>query len=277
MREAERRSSASLVWKTDVDLVLVRRSAEELPEWIEMNWEGLDDIPGRRVVLETSKPLGVARMRSVQRVRTPYFLCFDDDVMIDEGWYVRMMEKWREVEELPLLWQRSEKVLRGRPLGALQCMRRIVGLGSAFDDALNDYIMKNDTHDLKFGDRGGPDCTLFLTEAIKGWKPSRPDLSAYEDYEMTQYVLQKGYRWVVLSPREIEVYHICDWNKVARNAMWGAEGWKKTHDSTPFSLLREIISVALHPFIVLLSEKSLHLFTFMLVQDFFRVMGLVFR
>jgi len=94
---------------------------------------------------------------------------------------------------------------------------------------------------------------------------------------MTQYVLQKGYRWVLLSPREIEVYHIYDWNKVARNAMWGAEGWKKTHDSTPFSLLREIISVALHPFIVLLSEKSLHLFTFMLVQDFFRVMGLVFR
>ena len=49
--------------------------------------KGLNSIPENRLIVETSTPLALARMRAIQRVKTEWFAFIDDDVEISVSWY----------------------------------------------------------------------------------------------------------------------------------------------------------------------------------------------
>lgn len=166
--------------------------------------KGLNSIPENRLIVETSTPLALARMRAIQRVKTEWFAFIDDDVEISVSWY------------------KTLKPYMDKPdIGAVEGILLTKGLGKPWDDALNDAPRQ--TTELHIGDRGFTHNTLIRTRLVRDWKPP-PFVSAYEDYLLTQHVLRKGYRWLKVPTRSI---HRKTWKKIWNNVTWAIEGRHK--------------------------------------------------
>lgn len=252
--------------------------------WLEKNAAAIAQMPYGRFIIDTSTPLGMARVRAISQVSAPYFVDVDDDVVLSRGWFVSMVQAWRNASDRPFLrYTVGRKEGSGRkyeypvlaPVGAINCVRFVRGLGRRFDESLNRHVRRVPTHDLVPGERGSTGCTMFLTEAVRGWIPSVPDLSAFEDYEISQYVLKCGYRWIVLHAKGAECWHELTWKHVRDNAVWGSHGWKKSLCPTRFRIVREIVPVFLMPFVSLVQECDAYLFIFLLYQCAFRIAGLI--
>ena len=55
------------------------------------NVNGLEHVSVNKLIIETSKPLGLARMRAIHKVTTPIFGFIDDDVELDENWFETLL------------------------------------------------------------------------------------------------------------------------------------------------------------------------------------------
>lgn len=170
--------------------------------------KGLEHIPIQNLIIERSKPLGLARRRAIRKVKTEWFAFVDDDVEIDKSWFSTIT---RCIED---------------DVGAIQGILLVKGLGEKWDRSLNNREKR--IVELKKGERGFTHNTLIRTKCVKDWKPSRRDLSAFEDYEITQHILGKGYRWIRVP---VESYHKQSWDKIKNNAIWATKGWKKLNPS----------------------------------------------
>ena len=62
-----------------VDICIVTKT-EKLPVNLR---NAIDRLPAHSVIVETSTPLGLARMRAIRRVSTEWFVFLDDWVLID--------------------------------------------------------------------------------------------------------------------------------------------------------------------------------------------------
>jgi len=171
--------------------------------------KGLEYLPIGNLIIETSRPLGLARMRAIQKVQTEWFAFIDDDVEIDEGWFGALTKYVQN------------------DVGAVQGILQIKGLGEKWDNALN--TTKISPSELKKGERGFTHNVLIRTKCVTDWKPSRSDLSAFEDYEISQHILNKGYRWLRVP---VESFHKLSWAKIWDNAIWAMQGWKKLYPSS---------------------------------------------
>lgn len=163
-----------------------------------------------KIIIETSKPLGIARMRAIQKVETEWFLFIDDDIIIPE------VEKWFKT----LISYISPEV------GAIQGIDIPKGLGDKMDNALKSHILSQ----IKIGEisrkkwsRGYTHNTLIRTKLVKDWKPSNEKLSALEDLELTIHIQSKGYKWIVAP---VIVYHFKTWKGVIKNALWTGKSIK---------------------------------------------------
>jgi glycosyltransferase involved in cell wall biosynthesis len=185
--------------------------------------KGMEFIPINNLIIETSTPLALARMRSIQKVETEWFAFIDDDVEIDENWFETL-----------------KAYTQGTKVGAIQGMLLVKGLGGKWDQALNS--IGRYAHDIKLGNRGFTHNTLIRTEIVKDWIPPQ-NLSAYEDYVLTQYILRKGYRWINVPTIS---YHKKTWKKVWKNAIWATasrkELWPATKDNL-IQILKNFISI----------------------------------
>jgi glycosyltransferase involved in cell wall biosynthesis len=230
-----------------VDIAMVTKDPHIL------NIEGLDFIPKGRVIIETSAPLGLARKRAIGKVQAKWFAFIDDDVEITETWFSELTH------------------YLGSEIGAIQGSLTVVGLGDPWDRILTEYA-HSELRFLKLGDRGFTHNTLIRTELVKDWRPSRPDLSAYEDYEITQHILKKGYRWIVAPTSAM---HNHSWGKVAINSIWGMQGWKKSLKPSLAKKLKMVLRLGISPFVILIRTKNLHLFLFNIYAKAFSILGVV--
>jgi glycosyltransferase involved in cell wall biosynthesis len=178
--------------------------------------KGLEHIPVNKLIIERSKPLALARARAIRKVTTEFFAFIDDDVEISKEWFKTLMAYMKP------------------DVGAVQGTLLIKGLGKIWDNALNKS--KKRVYELHLGQRGFLHNTLIKTELVRDWNPPL-DLSAFEDYHLTQHVLKKGYRWIVVPT---DSYHRKTWKQVWGNAIWAMEGWRKLNPS-PISQLVKII------------------------------------
>ncbi|MDH5439027.1 MAG: glycosyltransferase, partial [Candidatus Bathyarchaeota archaeon] len=152
----------------------------------------------------TSKPLALARMRAIQKVTTEWFAFVDDDVQIGPDWYKQV----------------SAYITPG--VGAVCGRMTERGLGSSWDKAVNEQIRRiRQVTELRRGERGYTHNTLLRTDLVRDWRPSRDDLEAYEDYEITQHILSKGFRWLVVP--NVDAWHEKTWMRVWHNVIWGVE------------------------------------------------------
>lgn len=166
----------------------------------------IKNAPINKVIVEKSEPLGLARMRAIQKVETEWFAFIDDDVQLTETWFNTISQFCQH------------------DVGAIQGRMYIKGLGKEWDKDVNAFERSKGIQKLHLKERGYTHNTLIRTKLVKDWKPSRADLSAWEDYEITQHVLSKGYKWLVVP---VEAYHHKSWKKIWTNAAWSMENWKK--------------------------------------------------
>jgi glycosyltransferase involved in cell wall biosynthesis len=171
-------------------------------EWLDR----LRYLPVNRLIVERTKPLGLARMRAIQKVTTPWFIFLDDDAYIGRHWFsqvtAHVAEKVGAIDAYALIlvppyWQ------------------------EIFDKRFNELR----PFKLQPGQRGYTVCTLLRTDLVKDWKPSRNDLSACEDYELTQHILRKGYDWVRVPADALHDSRSVI--KLWRHAIWAIGGLKK--------------------------------------------------
>jgi FkbM family methyltransferase len=98
-------------------------------------------------------------------------------------------------------------------------------------DNLDQYLNRlqlSEPKMLKKGERSfGLWNTYCRTKVFQDWKPSRPDLTSWEDYELGNHVLGKNFEWITVPI--LNGYHNWDWDKVDRSALWSADGFKQTH------------------------------------------------
>jgi len=160
-------------------------------------------LPVDRIIVENSRPLGLARMKAIQAVQTDWFAFIDDDVELPIDWFLTL-----------------KPYLNGDDVGAVEGGLSFKGLSNKLDQLLPEYVMPKT--ELKLGERGWTCNTLIRTHLVRDWKPSSLNLSAWEDYDLTQHILRKGYRWIRVPV--IGGYHYVSWRKLARNSIWSARG-----------------------------------------------------
>ena len=165
--------------------------------------KGLEHIPVNNLIIETSTPLALARMRAIQKVKSKIFAFIDDDVELDESWFETLIPYFQDPT-----------------VGAVQGILSSKGFGSKWDKALKNE--KVSPIILKFGQRGFTHNTLIKTESVKDWIPDK-DLSAWEDYDLTVHIMNKKLSWIRVST---DSYHCGSWRKIWKNASWGIKGRK---------------------------------------------------
>jgi len=183
--------------------------------------KGIEYIPCNNLIVETSKPLALARMKAIQKVKTEWFAFIDDDVEIDKTWF-----------------EIIKPLMKKNDIGAIQGNLLINGLGVEWDKVLNSR--KVFIQEFKLGERGCTHNTLIRTALVKDWIPP-PNLSAWEDYSLTQHIFKKGYRWVVIPTKS---YHTKTWKKIWKNIFWGIEGENRFFPSRKHNLIRIIKMIA---------------------------------
>lgn len=181
-----------------IDVCVVTKTGQVPPEIIKY-------IPVSQLIIETSKPLGMARARAISKVETEWFAFIDDDVHVGPRWFSQIASHIHA------------------DVGAICGRMKEKGMGELWDKAVNDHISKTNkpiVH-LTPGQRGYTHNTLMRTELLKDWQPSVKTLSAYEDYEITQHVLGKAHRWLWIP--NVDAWHETSWVKRWTGPSWAMQ------------------------------------------------------
>lgn len=154
-------------------------------------------------VLTDTRSLGSARMKGIEESSTEWVAFVDDDILLPDGFIDEIMGKV------------------DRDVGAIQGAVRSVH--EPYRDMLTDSYERKfgdrSTFDLKPGDRGLTSATLIRRSLIKGLELA--DMDTWEDWLITQRILESGYRWVVSKPF---VDHFHPREDLARKGGWNAAG-----------------------------------------------------
>jgi glycosyltransferase involved in cell wall biosynthesis len=171
--------------------------------------KGLEFVPANTIVIETSRPLAMARMRAIKKVQAEWFAFIDDDVEIKEGWFQHL---WKFVED---------------DIGAIAGCMDEYGLGERWDRVKSEFRRKKSKiRFLKKEERGWTHNTLIRTKVVKDWKPSREDLEAFEDYELTQHIINKGYKWLSVPSFDF-ARHRKTWKSIWEKGKWTSNNFAK--------------------------------------------------
>jgi glycosyltransferase involved in cell wall biosynthesis len=185
-----------------IDVCIVTRSAEAVNHIVK-KFKNSDFV--NKIIIETSKPLGLARMKAISKVSTEWFAFIDDDIVIQDA------DKW--ITDVTSYITPE--------VGALEGTDLVVGLGKKWDSAINRYRMSLTKTPVKLDNgkwaRGYTTNTLIRTAIVKDWKPSDESLEAFEDLELTKHIQEQGYDWLKVP---VVVFHVKTWRGLYKNALW---------------------------------------------------------
>jgi len=158
-------------------------------------------IPVHNIIIETSKPLGPARERAIQRAETERFVWLDDDVWLPKNWYSSVMRYWKE--DAKIGW------LEGVALP----------LSPKWYADWTNYTQTRKVRKLKLNERSFNCSAIVLTEALKDWKYPEGKYLGFgsEDLLMSNHVTKKGFtrlRVPVVADHRID-YHGSIWNHIS--------------------------------------------------------------
>ena len=188
-----------------IDICVPTRS--KLPEWWYTN---LERIPCNKLLVDSSKPLAYSRSNLIKRVETPWFAFIDDDVIIGQEWY----------KTVTSFITNKTGVIDGRDIYPIPKKH------GELVKSLNYLRVSKPNVYLKLGERGRTVCSLFKTSVVKDWKPCNNNLVSWEDYDLTQHVIRKGYTWFdVLVPAT----HYRGWTlrDIPKKGLWHGKGVKQ--------------------------------------------------
>lgn len=170
------------------------------------------------LVIQSEAGLGYRRQLGIEHVETDFFAFVDSDIILAPDW---------------------QKIMQGymKPdVGAVEGNNLPV-----YPPALKKYILKTLVNhplveEVKFGERGNTSNVLIRKEAIAGIKipsnlllrkklcdrivyTSPQSFCPFEDYFITQYILNRGWRWI-----RVPVFPLHLKPNFAKNAQWVESG-----------------------------------------------------
>jgi len=240
-----------------VDVCLVTKLQPPIPKWWQEQVARF--LPLSRLIVSRSNPLGQARQQCIEKVNTEWFLFLDDDVLIDSNFW-------------PMLTRHLND-----DVGAISGRESITGFGERWDRDLNKIRQSAGIQDLKLGERGTTVCCLVRTDLVKDWKPIPADLSAFEDYSLTQHVLRKGFRWLIV-PTPSVLHLTWNWLVVPSKCFWCGDGIKKTHAPRDrIRLLKRYVLSLVYFFRIFLKRKiSFRGLVYAVYSNLWMILGIVF-
>jgi len=122
------------------------------------------EIPYNRIILERTYPLSEARMRLIKKAKTEWFLFVDDDIILGKDWF-KIVSRYMI---------KNVGAIEGVDLGKIN--REYIEVGRY--------------------ERGLLCATLIRKDAVYDWKPRKGVETNFEDYDLTQHVIKKGFRWL---------------------------------------------------------------------------------
>jgi len=213
---------------------------------------GLGYIPINYLVVETIKPIGLARQKCISRVKTSIFAFIDDDIVIDKYWF-------------NMLYQ----FIKDKNIGAICGKERIKGLG-ILDKYIQTYDNMSITEITKKGRFNTSNC-LIKTELVKDWVPTF-GLNCYEDFDLGVHILSKGKKLYSVPSTAI---HNKDSSSFKNSALWQGYEYKDAHKGNHY-MVKQYIKKVYQPFYLLLM-RGIPTFTYCLYVNFWFVIGMVKR
>jgi glycosyltransferase involved in cell wall biosynthesis len=154
-------------------------------------------------ILTDTVSLGSARMKGVRSSESELVCFVDDDISIPQGFINQARGALNE------------------DVGAVQ--GAVVSVHHPYREMLiEDYEKRfsgGDVFDLRAGERGLTSATVVKRELIKDLELA--DMNTWEDWLITQKVINSGHRWVVSRPY-VDHYH--EYEDLARKGGWNAAG-----------------------------------------------------
>ncbi len=156
------------------------------------------------LIIQTRANLAYARYIGIKLVETEWFLFNDDDAII-----------------IPGAVRRAKKLMQIGKIGAIELgtfglkASNSIHLTTIPNDEKPILFIKKSIHDVTIDDamfkglmyltRGFTFSTFVRKDIVIDWKP-HPNLGAFEDYSLTQHIINKGYLWVLID--EPLVFHV---------------------------------------------------------------------
>ena len=183
------------------------------------------------VSLECSSPISEARKNCIKNAKSNFVLFVDDDVKFFGSVLKQLVSELND------------------DVGAVEGVPLVKGLGKWFDYALNGRAR---SRELTRGQRGYTIVTLLRKTVVEDWNPPE-QLTSYEDYDLTQHIIKKGYRWVTTP---VHAFHFKNWRKLAKNCLWCCRGYKQTFTPNMKQKTVEVLKHLVSPFVIMIKQHQ---------------------
>ena len=240
---SRRRGLLSLALKSIKDyvplhrlIVIDRYSNDDTVELVEQLF------PDNSIVVRTDANIAHARYLGIKLVETECFAFIDDDAVILPHWwqtlYKYMMPNVGAVEgsyiQLPDVRESLHDCLRTSSTSTDSLKRRL----SIKELTRRDIII----HGLNPVRSVLSNSVIIRREAVVDWRPQQRKAGAYEDYLITQHVISKGFRWIVVD-KPVALHGAPPKDKLSklrssiRKGLWEGAGIKHTGIAVDFIAL----------------------------------------
>jgi hypothetical protein len=211
--------------------------------------KGLEYIPINNIIVETSKPIGIARMKAIEKVTTPIFAFIDDDIKVSENWFNGLI-KYMDDDKVGAVW------------GTIT--NKGLGIFDKYYGAIIPY------GEIKRDARFNTNDSLIKTELVKDWKPTI-GLNCYEDLDIGRHIMNKGYKILNIPSDTI---HIKGFKQVAMSAYWNGSRYLEAYQPTRIQHIKQYLRRIGIPFLQIFTNGLLT--TFIIgYRNLFFLIGLI--
>lgn len=228
-----------------IDVCIVTRKTEH-PMDEDM---GLEHIPINEIIIDRSKPIGIARMNCIKLVKTKIFAFIDDDITVTENWYKGLMP-FMEDKQVGAVWG----TITNKGLGICD---RAYGAVIPFGE-------------LKKKDRFNTNNSLIRTEVVRDWKPTI-GLNCYEDLDLGRHIMNKGYKILIIP---CDTIHRKSYINLAKSAYWAGSTWYESYKPSKFKHVKQYMRRIISPFFQIFTRGLLSCFIVAYRNGFFLI-GLI--
>ena len=173
-------------------------------------------------ILYDTKSLGSARKKGLEEATTEWIGFVDSDVVISDKWYSKIIK----------YISKEVGAIQGRKLSVVESFRKI-------EIEKTKRLFKEGSYDLGKGERGYTDNTIIRRNIAL--KADIENVNAFEDYIITQTVLENGFDWMCVP---VFSDHYEKWDTFIRKSGWHSSGLKyllKNDKISMFDFLRIFI------------------------------------
>lgn len=210
---------------------------------------GLQNIPVNKLMVETIKPVGIARQICISKVTTRIFAFIDDDIIINDKWF-ELLYYYIMKEDVGAVW--------GTTTGK--------GFGWMSKYSYTPIGLK----ELKYGERFNTNNCLIKTELVKDWIPIY-GLNCYEDLDLGNHIMKKNYKILFVPSTAI---HDKGWKGLRRSALWAGYRWVEAYPNN--SKMWEYVRRILSPFKILLLN-GVPSSIYIIYRNFWFIIGMIKR